>query len=313
MGCRLEAWWLAGNKATGMSSSFIAAMKVVGGRLVMLGISTVLAACSAQARPEQLLKTPASSAAEAGQSVPTPTIDPQSMRLSFSEEFDGPFSVSSWGCLTDWIAHTPWNGDFGDAAFADPSQGFPFTVTDGALAIEARRFDGEWLSGMLSGVDVCGGGWSQLYGYFEIRAKLPEAPGFWPSFWLVGVNPKTNGTSEIDVFEFYSAHPDGYTLGIIRHAGAADSEKRADGRRHEVEAGLLSGQYNTYGVEITHAHTVFFFNRSEIFRVPTSEEFRQPFSMFVSLAAITADMTDETPDSVKLYVDYIRAYQRVPE
>ena len=32
-----------------------------------------------------------------------------------------------------WIAHTPWNGDFGDARFTDPAAGFPFTIDEGIL------------------------------------------------------------------------------------------------------------------------------------------------------------------------------------
>jgi hypothetical protein len=38
-----------------------------------------------------------------------------------------------------WIAHTPWNGDFGDAVFADPGPNGPFSLKDGALQITARR------------------------------------------------------------------------------------------------------------------------------------------------------------------------------
>lgn len=44
---------------------------------------------------------------------------------TFSEDFDA-LDVSAWGPGTRWIAHTPWNGDFGSAAFADPKPGFPF-------------------------------------------------------------------------------------------------------------------------------------------------------------------------------------------
>lgn len=39
------------------------------------------------------------------------------------------------------------------------------------------------------------------FGFFEVRCKLPNGPGFWPAFWLFG-----NG-EEIDVFEFNTANP----------------------------------------------------------------------------------------------------------
>ena len=72
---------------------------------------------------------------------------------TFSEEFDT-LSVSPWGENgSRWIAHTPWHGDFGDAAFADPRPGFPFRVRAGILEIEARKdADGKWQSGLLASV-----------------------------------------------------------------------------------------------------------------------------------------------------------------
>src|SRR5271155_2485397 len=56
-------------------------------------------------------------------------IDLSNYRLTFSEDFRGPLQVTPWG-PSRWIAHTPWNGDFGDARFADPIANFPF-ITGG--------------------------------------------------------------------------------------------------------------------------------------------------------------------------------------
>jgi len=278
---------------------------------VLAACFLALGACKAQARQEQAEAAAEAAPAETEAAAPR-TINPEELRLSFIADFNEPFSVSPWGCVTDWIAHTPWRGDFGNAVFADPTKEFPFTVQDGALAIEARRFDdGKWRAGMLSARDVCNSGWSQLYGYFEIRAKMPEAPGVWPAFWLIGVNPKTEtGTSEIDVFEYYSARPNSYTLSVTKHPGIIDVEKRVSGHLQEVEPGLLTDHFNMYGVEIDPKETTFYFNREEIFSVPTAPEFRQPFYPLVSMAVISDDITDQTPDSVKMYVDYIRVYQR---
>ena len=69
----------------------------------------------------------------------TPNLSLKGFRVTFSEEFDKPLDVSPWGPGTRWIAHTPWCGDFGDARFADPVEGFPFTIENGILRIEARR------------------------------------------------------------------------------------------------------------------------------------------------------------------------------
>ena len=110
--------------------------------------------------------------------------------LVFNDEFDKPLDVSAWGPNTRWIAHTPWKGDFGDAAFNDPAPDHPFTVKDGVLRIEARRMKHAlpgvrpWRSGLLASNDPNGRGFSLQYGYFEICAKLPDSKGVWPAFWL---------------------------------------------------------------------------------------------------------------------------------
>lgn len=43
-------------------------------------------------------------------------------------------------------------------------------------------------------------GFSCRFGYFEISAKVPEAPATWPAFWLTPVN---GWPPEIDIFEMY--------------------------------------------------------------------------------------------------------------
>lgn len=109
-----------------------------------------------------------------------PTLNLAGYKLVFNEEFDKPLDVSPWGPGTRWIAHTPWRGDFGDAQFTDPKDGFPFTVADGILRIEARKTNGKWRAGLLASNDAKGNGFSLQYGYFEMRAKMPPGPGVWP-------------------------------------------------------------------------------------------------------------------------------------
>jgi len=43
-------------------------------------------------------------------------------------------------------------------------------------------------------------GFSCRFGYFEISARIPEAPALWPAFWLTPVN---GWPPEIDIFEMY--------------------------------------------------------------------------------------------------------------
>lgn len=81
-------------------------------------------------------------------------VDLSKYTLTFAEEFNNHLSVSAWGPGTTWIAHTPWNGDFGDATFVDPDKDFPFRVAGSRLIIEARKFsDGRFRSGLLASAD----------------------------------------------------------------------------------------------------------------------------------------------------------------
>lgn len=102
-----------------------------------------------------------------------PNLDLEKYELVFSDEFDK-MDITASGPYSKWIAHTPWNGDFGAAVFTDPGVNGPFKVEGGKLLIEARkRSDGKWQSGLIASVNKEGVGFKQRYGYWEMRAKLP--------------------------------------------------------------------------------------------------------------------------------------------
>ncbi|HUL51380.1 MAG TPA: glycoside hydrolase family 16 protein, partial [Candidatus Nitrosotalea sp.] len=166
------------------------------------------------------------------------TLNLDGYRLVFNEEFDGPLDVSPGGPGTQWIAHTPWNGDFGDAAFANPdlAKGFPFKVEKGILRIEARKnSSGRWQAGLLASNDPRGRGFALQYGYFEMRAKLPPGRGIWPAFWLCSswdrTNPKAgdNGSVEIDMLEYYGDETGGSFTSTV-HVWKPEPH-RAEGRQ----------------------------------------------------------------------------------
>lgn len=237
-------------------------------------------------------------------------IDLASYRPTFSETFDR-IDVSAHGSNTRWIAHTPWGGDFGDAAFADPEPGFPFQTAAHMLRIEARKdFDGKWRSGLISSRDHDGpasGGFAQQYGYFEIDAKLPEGTGVWPGFWLVGITPKPR--AEIDIFEFYGNAPDAYHANV--HVWADDDRKFGDGKVVSIPSGSASDTFNRYGVSIDHDWVVFYFNRREVWRTPTRPEFRQPMYILANLALGSGWPIDKVRNPSFMYIKSITAYEKV--
>lgn len=241
--------------------------------------------------------------------LPQATLDLTGYRLTFDESFDGPLSVSAWGPGTRWIAHTPYAGDFGDARFADPEGSFPFTVTDGILRIEARKDGEKWRAGLLSSVDSKGNGFSQRYGYFEMRAKFPKGPGTGPAFWLLGVaqlKDKSITQIEIDVLEHYGVHPNALCTNVhLWYPG----EKHWDDGKSFIVSGMTD-DFHRYGVMVDSDFITFYFDGVELRRVETPEAGHVPLYMLVNLAMGGGWPIDKTPNPSYMYVDYVRAYSK---
>ncbi|MBB3134447.1 beta-glucanase (GH16 family) [Rhizobium pisi] len=245
-------------------------------------------------------------------SVAQEPINMNAYQLTFEENFDS-LDVSAWGEKSSrWIAHTPWNGDFGDARFTDPAPGFPFTTDQGILKIEARKeADGTWRSGLLSSVNPKGEGFSQQFGYFEARMKLPPGKGVWPAFWLIGLD-RSKYTSEIDVLEYYGRAPYEFSMGFHIWRQSQGGQNTTGGNWKTVEDGILNSEYHTYGVDIQPDKTSFYLDRQFIWSFDTPKEFHMPFYPLVNLALGSGWPIDETPNPSVLLVDYIHVYKRKP-
>ena len=244
--------------------------------------------------------------------TPAATLDLDLYRLTFDEEFDT-LDVSAVGPGTRWIAHTPWFGDFGDAQFADPVPGFPFTITDGILRIEARKgADGKWRSGLLASVDGNNEGFSQQYGYFEMRAKLPAGPGLWPAFWLDSLVPRglTDPSLEIDILEHHGHFPDMYESFVTLWPKVEPKQQRSERHVSHVTSGSLYDDFHTYGASVDPDWTVIYRDRVEIWRTKTPPEHRHKLLILLDLALGSGWPIDQTPSPSYMYVDYVRAYER---
>ena len=246
----------------------------------------------------------------AGQAT-APSLDLSGYRVSFDDEFKT-FDISAQGPDGVWKAHTPWHGDFGDAAFGDPGPGGPFSLTAQGLAITAtRQPDGKWVSGLICSVDKDGAGqhgFSQQYGYFEMEAMLPSGPGTWPAFWLIGTD-KTSSAAEIDVIEYYGSFTKYFHT--TEHVWVNGSNKLLRTRMVEVTAGSLSSGYNKFGVLITPQMTSFYLNRHEYWRTPTPPEYRQPMYILANLALGGGWPIAGLTSPQVMRIGYIRVYQKL--
>jgi beta-glucanase (GH16 family) len=237
-------------------------------------------------------------------------IDLSAYRLTFDENFDK-LDVSNWGPGTRWIAHTPWNGDFGDAQFAAPSRDFPFTVENSMLRIEARRGpDGQWRSGLLASNDPKGEGFSQTFGYFEMRAKFPAGPGFWPAFWLIS-NKDPDTSAEIDIVEHHGKFPDMYESVVHVWKKSPSGRDYQALLRHQVPPGSLYDDFHLFGASVEPDFTVFYLDRVEVGRTPTPPEHYKPMFILLDLAMGGGWPIDGAPSPSFMWVDYVRAYQKL--
>jgi beta-glucanase (GH16 family) len=211
-----------------------------------------------------------------------------------------------------WTAHTPWNGDFGDAQFINPHPAGPFSMTGGILSITASRSrEGKWTSGLIAAADSTGAGFGTRYGYFEVRMKMPPGPGTWPAFWLVPLKPvgSSDGNVEIDVIEYYGHDTESYQA--VVHVWYKD-EKKSRGKNERIyfPANSLIDDFHTFGVDISPQGIVFFRDGVKIWSQPTPPELDGPLYPLVDLALGSGWPIDKTPNPSTLLVDYVHVYGR---
>ena len=91
----------------------------------------------------------------------------------------------------------------------------------------------DWATGFLTSTHK----WTQLYGYFECRQKLPRAPGMWPAFWMMpdrgeaagaGREATENGGMEFDILE-YLARYGPYRYNIATHWDGYGADHKSTG------------------------------------------------------------------------------------
>jgi len=147
--------------------------------------------------------------------LPTPTLDLAGFHLTLDERFTSlSISDSTTGDGARWYARNKEccmaTTDGTDTAMAGVlTRHNPFSLIDGGgLNIRLQKHGNSWTSGVLTSVDSSGNGFSQQYGYFEMKAKFPPGENTWPAFWLLNTASKKHAApeGEIDIVE-YIANP----------------------------------------------------------------------------------------------------------
>lgn len=203
-----------------------------------------------------------------------------------------------------WYApgHTP----FGVGHLGLPGPEGPFSIVDEGLKIQVEKKErtGQWQGACMQTVNRYGEGFAQKYGYFEMTARYDYMRNsqLWGAFWLKSqedYTDKTRTRAEIDINEFYGDR--GYhatvhlwpaarrrTNATITKHIQASAFKQSHYNRHlfedKMEDGLLKG-FHTYGGEITPKWVIIYFDRKEVGRFPTVEEYKRPMYMLVDIVS----------------------------
>ena len=244
-------------------------------------------------------------------------LDLHGYHVSFEDRFRPP-DVTADGGAGRWFA--PVHSGFGRAAFLPPGPGGPFQLRPGEggrpqLVIRAEKTADGWTSGLMQTVDGRGRGFAQRYGYFEMRARLPQGPGTWPAFWLLTQQAFTDPTlarGEIDVMEQYGRAPDRLHVSVHVWPAYADNsggiaEPWTLSKRLDLK-GMGQG-FHRWGVMVDPRWTSFYYDRRAFTRYPTLPTCRTPLYVLVNLAMHKRDL-DHARSPADMVIDYVRVWAR---
>lgn len=246
-------------------------------------------------------------------------VDMSQFVLTFEDEFDA-LDTSVWsGHYTYGNSDSVRRGGYWNRNMARAENGkliIPMIYRDKGFTTGGEG----WYSIGLDTDDDAKNGFSQLYGYFEVRCKLPACADCWAAFWLMNEGVYNVGNegvdgSEIDVFEsaYYGESRSNMVSSNIHYDGYGDAHKSLGAQKFLVKGDPYS-EFNTYGLEWNEDGYIFYINGVETFRTSYGGVSKNPEYMILSLevAGDNGVPSGKNADKSKEYdfvVDYVRAYQ----
>jgi beta-glucanase (GH16 family) len=164
------------------------------------------------------------------------------------------------------------------------------------------------------------GKFSQRYGRFEARMKLPAGQGIWPAFWMMGENIDTVGwpdCGEIDIMENIGKEP-GIAYGSL-HAPDYHGGDSFTAGYLLPERARYADAFHVFAVEWEpdcmrfYVDDVLYYTKTAASMSPKRWNFDRPF--FILLNVAVGGSWPGSPDATSTYpqemlVDYVRVYQR---
>lgn len=158
------------------------------------------------------------------------------------------------------------------------------------------------------------------YGWFEIRAKLPNGVGSWPAFWLLPVSFREGVRwplcGEIDMMEHTMAEKD--VLVYSLHSEKFNHMRpRPFQRSTRVHSPGASSEFRTYAMEWTHDKVEYFLDGKSVCRYSRGAEdagdwpFDQPFYLILNVAVggFMGGPVNDADLPCEMLVDHVRVYR----
>ncbi len=245
-----------------------------------------------------------------------------SWTLTWSDEFKGPD-----GSLPDaskWSLETGGNGWGNQELEYYTDRPENVHIEHGHLVITARREDYTGKDGIsrhfTSARIKTQGKFSQAYGRFEARIRIPYGQGLWPAFWLLGDNMEQAGwpeCGEIDIMENIGKEPS--TVHGTIH-GPGYSGDNGIGAPFTLRNARFADKYHLFAVE-WEPNAVRFYVDKHLYETRTPADLPQgkswvynhPFFLILNVAV--GGSWPGNPDSTTTFpqtmlVDYVRVYRR---
>ncbi len=237
--------------------------------------------------------------------------------LTLQEEFDndGAPDPSIWG----YDIGTGMNGWGNQELQYYTDRPENVTVNNGVLIITARKEDFQG-SGYTSARLITQGKFSQTYGRFEARIRVPYGQGMWPAFWMLGV-PDSPGEiwpniGEIDIMEMRGQNPT-TLIGSVHGPGYSAGE--AISKEYVFQNDRLDTGFHVYGIEwgpdyVNHYVDDVLYNQITPEDLPEGAEwvFDNDFYILINLAVggnFVGSPNSETVFPQSMLVDYVRVYE----
>jgi beta-glucanase (GH16 family) len=244
-----------------------------------------------------------------------------SWTLTWSDEFNGP--NGSPPDAGKWVSETGgegWGNNELEYYTARPQNVYQ---QDGNLVIKAlkEKYSGggvtrDYTSARLKTL----GKFSQTYGRFEARIKIPRGQGMWPAFWMMGDDigkVRWPACGEIDIMENIGKEP-GIVHGSIHGPGFDDGDLEA---RTQLPAGqAFADDFHVYAVE-WEPDAIRFYVDDHLYTTRNHADMRpgwkwsfdHPFFLLLNVA-VGGDWPG-SPDASTVFpqtmlVDYVRVYRR---